>query len=54
METICVRCYSKFNNSTHPMAHFYSICDECRKCGDETLVDQQRYNFRNFYNKESE
>lgn len=31
------------------MAHLFSICFECRNEIDESLSDQQAYNFRNFY-----
>jgi hypothetical protein len=43
--TECVRCNEEFEQAAHPMAHFFSICPECREQSPETIMDQQRYNF---------
>ena len=46
MITKCVRCDNEFQNADHPLAHFFSICEECRTKSPETIGDQQIYQFR--------
>lgn len=46
----CVRCNNEFDNPSHPMAHFSTICFSCRKESPETIDDQQKHNF-NIYSK---
>lgn len=39
----CVRCKKPFEQFYHPMAHFFSICPDCRKESPETSYDQYLY-----------
>lgn len=44
MKTDCIRCQKEFEQVSHPAAHFFTICHECRKQSPETLLDQQDFN----------
>lgn len=53
METRCIRCNKNFPNSAHPLANFYTVCFKCRKKNEETLLDQQSYNLRQYFKLEN-
>lgn len=42
--TICVRCSNIFEQESHPLAHYSTICTICKKQSLETIYDQQKYN----------
>lgn len=44
--TKCVRCNLEFENNSHPLAHFFTICPNCRKKSEETIHDQNTYNLK--------
>jgi len=50
MKTICIRCKKEFEQANHPMAHFFTICHECRKESPETISDQTNYNLMQYNN----
>lgn len=49
MKTNCIRCEKEFENPTHPLAHFSTICNECKKIEPESISDQQKFNIKPYF-----
>lgn len=45
----CVRCNNEFDNPSHPMSHFSTICQSCKNESPETIHDQGNYCYRSIF-----
>lgn len=46
MQSKCVRCGNEFLQNINPVAHHFSICQDCHKESPETIYDQNKYDLR--------